>query len=81
MKRVLAVAAMAAMTVFMTAAIALAGDGYGTDPGDVADVAGGGGTAFTGGDITTGAIVAFALVAIGVLALVIVRRSSVKSVV
>jgi hypothetical protein len=80
MKRFLAVTATAVMTVLTTAATALAGD-YGTDPQGGADVAGaGGGTAFTGSDITTGAIVAVALVAIGVLALVIARRYSVKSV-
>jgi hypothetical protein len=76
MKRVLAVTATAVMTVLMTAATALAD--HHTNPGGDADVAGAGGTAFTGGDITTGAIVAFALVAIGVVALVIARRSAVK---
>ena len=40
----------------------------------------GGSTAFTGGDVTTGIFVAFALVAIGVTALLIARRSATKAV-
>jgi hypothetical protein len=79
MKRVLAAVAAAWMAVLMTAATALAGD-YGAEPGGGADVAGvGGSTAFTGTEIATGAIVAFALVVIGVVALVVARRGTVKS--
>lgn len=75
----LAVAAMAATTVLMTAAAALAQD-YGPNPGGDADVAGAGGTAFTGGDVWTGVIVALALVAVGAIALVVARRGSTKSI-
>jgi hypothetical protein len=79
MKRVLTAAASAVVLVLTTAATAFAQDsGYGA--GDVGSgVAGAGGsTAFTGGDVTTGIFVAFALVAIGVTALLIARRSAAK---
>jgi hypothetical protein len=84
MKRVLTAAASSVVLVLMTAATALAQDGdYGA--GDVGSgVAGAGGgsgsTAFTGGDVTTGIFVVFALVAIGVTALLIARRSAAKAV-
>jgi hypothetical protein len=83
MKRVLTAAASAVVLVLMTAATALAQEGdYGA--GDVGSgVAGAGGTgstAFTGGDVTTGIFVAFALVAVGVTALLIARRSAAKAV-
>ena len=79
MKRVL-VATASAVMVLMTAATAFAQDGYaGGDVGS--DVAGAGGsTAFTGGDVTTGIFVAIALVAIGVTALLIARRSAAKTI-
>jgi len=80
MKRVLAVTASAATTVLVSATSALAGGGYGPG-GDVGgDVRGTGGTAFTGGDIATGVIVAVALVAVGLVALFVARRSAAKSV-
>jgi hypothetical protein len=84
MKRVLTAATSAVALVLLTAATALAQDGYGAD--DVGSgVAGAGGsgsgsTAFTGGDVTTGIFVVFALVAIGVTALLIARRSAAKAV-
>lgn len=84
MRRVLTAATSAVALVLMTAATALAQDGYGAD--DVGSgVAGAGGsgsgsTAFTGGDVTTGIFVVFALVAIGVTALLIARRSAAKAV-
>ena len=79
MKRFLAAMVAAVMAVLLTAATALAGD-YGAEPGGGAEVAGAGGsTAFTGGEITTGAIVAFALVTVGVVALLVARRGTVKS--
>lgn len=81
MKRLLRATASAAILVLMTAATALAQtEGYGSD--DVgSDVAGtGGSTAFTGGDVTTGVFVAIALVAIGVTALLVARRSAAKTV-
>ena len=80
MKRKLAVAAMAVTTVLMTAATAFAQDGYGVNPGGGAGVEGAGGTAFTGGDVATGVIVAIALVAVGIIALVVARRGAAKSV-
>jgi opacity protein-like surface antigen len=80
MKRLLTAIASAAILVSMTAATALAQEGYGA--GDVgSDVAGtGGSTAFTGSDVTTGVFVAIALVAIGVTALLVARRSAAKTV-
>jgi hypothetical protein len=79
MKRVLAVTALAATTVLISAGSALAGD-YGPGVSGGGGVRGAGGTAFTGGDVATGVIVAVALVAVGLAALFVARRSAAKSV-
>lgn len=65
------VGAMAFMTMLAGTAFA----GYSEAPAPTDDVAGaGGGTAFTGGDASTAAIVAVALVAMGLVALFVARR-------
>lgn len=76
MKRMLTAAASAVVMVLMTAATASAQYVDGEVGSDVAGA--GGSTAFTGGDVTTGIFVALALVAIGVTALLIARRSTAK---
>lgn len=79
MKRVLAVTALAATTVLISATNAFAGD-YGPGVEGSGGVRGTGGTAFTGGDVATGVIVAVALVAVGLAALFVARRSAAKTV-
>jgi hypothetical protein len=66
------VGAMALMT--MLAGTAFAGYTDSPEPTTVVQGSGGGGTAFTGGDASTAAIVAVALVAVGVVALFVARR-------
>jgi LPXTG-motif cell wall-anchored protein len=64
------VGAMAFMTMLAGTAFA-----YSEAPAPTNEVAGaGGGTAFTGGDASTAAIVAVALVAVGLVALFVARR-------
>jgi hypothetical protein len=78
MKRAAAVLSTAALTVLITAGNALAE----TYPPTVADtggnvgtnVGGAGGTAFTGGDVSFGAIALVALLALGMTALLVARR-------
>jgi hypothetical protein len=78
MKRVLAVAALAVTTVFVTATTALAGD-Y-PPPGGTGGVEGAGGsTAFTGGDVATGVIIAAVLLALGTIALFVARRNTART--
>ena len=71
-----AAAVLAGAMVFMTmlAGTAFAGYTESPPPTDVVQGAGGGGTAFTGGDASTAAIVAVALVAVGLVALFVARR-------
>jgi len=73
MKKAAAVLAGAMVTMTMLAGTAFAG--YTDSPPPEAVVEGaGGGTAFTGGDASTAAIVAVALVAVGLVALFVARR-------
>jgi LPXTG-motif cell wall-anchored protein len=68
------IGAMAFMT--MLAGTAFAGYTDSPEPTTVVEGSGGGagGTAFTGGDASTAAIVAVALVAVGLVALFVARR-------
>ena len=70
-----AAAVMIGAMVFMTMFVGTAFAGYTTPPQPTDVVQGsGGGTAFTGGDASTAAIVAVALVAVGLVALFVARR-------
>ena len=79
MKKAAAVFAGAMAFVSMLAGTAFAGYSEAPDPTTVVEGAGGGtgaggSTAFTGGDASTAAIVAVALVAVGLVALFVARR-------
>jgi LPXTG-motif cell wall-anchored protein len=75
MKKAAAVLAGAMVTMTMLAGTAFAGYTDSPPPEAVVEGAGaGGGTAFTGGDASTAAIVAVALVAVGLVALFVARR-------
>jgi LPXTG-motif cell wall-anchored protein len=77
MKKAAAVFAGAMAFMSMLAGTAFAGYSEAPDPTTVVEGAGGGtsgGTAFTGGDASTAAIVAVALVAVGLVALFVARR-------
>jgi LPXTG-motif cell wall-anchored protein len=72
-----AAAVLTGAMVFMTMLAGTAFAGYTSSPPDDTVVQGsGGGTAFTGGDASTAAIVAVALVAVGLVALFVARRRS-----
>lgn len=81
MKRVTSVLASAFVMVLVTAGSALAQSGYepsDTPPSVAAGGGSNGGTAFTGGDITFGALAAIALLAIGVTALIVARKRAAR---
>jgi len=81
MKRVTSVLASAFVMVLVTAASALAQSGYEPTDSSPSVAAGGGsngGTAFTGGDITFGALAAIALLAVGVTALIVARKRAAR---
>ena len=72
-----AAAVLTGAMVFMTMLAGTAFADYTNSPPDDTVVQGsGGGTAFTGGDASTAAIVAVALVAVGLVALFVARRRS-----
>lgn len=78
MKKAAAVLVSAIAFMTMLAGTAFAGE---TEPPEATTVVegSGGGTAFTGGDASTAAIVAVALVAVGLVALFVARRRTVTS--
>jgi hypothetical protein len=80
MKRVTSILTCAFVMVLVTAGTALAGgDPNYPVPGDVSGSGGtSGGTAFTGGDVTFGALAAVALLAIGVTTVLVARRRAAK---
>ena len=70
-----AAAVLVGAIAFMTMLAGTAFAGYTDSPEPTTVVEGsGGGTAFTGGDASTAAIVAVALVAVGLVALFVARR-------
>jgi LPXTG-motif cell wall-anchored protein len=70
-----AAAVLVGAIAFMTMLVGTAFAGYTNPPEPTTVVEGsGGGTAFTGGDASTAAIVAVALVAVGLVALFVARR-------
>jgi hypothetical protein len=73
MKKAAAVMVGAIAFMTMLAGTAFAGETETPEPTTVVEGAGGG-TAFTGGDASTAAIVAVALVAVGLVALFVARR-------
>jgi LPXTG-motif cell wall-anchored protein len=73
MKKAAAVLAGAMVTMTMLAGTAFA-DYTDSPPPETVVEGAGGGTAFTGGDASTAAIVAVALVAVGLVALFVARR-------
>jgi LPXTG-motif cell wall-anchored protein len=73
MRKAAAVLAGSMVFMAMLAGTAFAGYTSSPPPNDVVQGAGGG-TAFTGGDASTAAIVAVALVAVGLVALFVARR-------
>jgi LPXTG-motif cell wall-anchored protein len=75
MKRMAAVISGAMTLVALTATSALA---YSETPGSNTVVKGsGGGTAFTGSDVTTGIVIAGALLVVGLTAMFLARRRAV----
>jgi hypothetical protein len=75
MKRALGVIASAFVAVLAMAGTALAGEGYPPTPDPTTIVkSSGGGTAFTGGGISTAVIALGILAVLGVAALVVARR-------
>ena len=85
MKRAAAVLSSALLTVLFTAGSALAQTDYppSTSVGDTGGNTGGaggtaGGTAFTGGDLSFGAIAFAALLVVGVTALFVARRRAAR---
>jgi hypothetical protein len=80
MKRVTSVLASAFVMVLVTAGSALAQTTtYPPTPPTVEGSGGSaGGTAFTGGDVTFGALAAIALLAVGVTALIVARKRAAR---
>jgi hypothetical protein len=79
MKRVTSIITCAFVMVLVTAGAALAGDPNYPPPSDVAGSGGtSGGTAFTGGDVTFGALAAVALLAIGVTTVLVARKRAAR---
>ena len=82
MKRAAAVLSSALLSVLFTAGSALAQTDYppSTSVGDTGGNTGGtaGGTAFTGGDLSFGAIAFAALLVVGVTALFVARRRAAR---
>lgn len=79
MKRVTSVLASVFVMVLVTAGSALAQTTTYPPPPDVAGSGGtSGGTAFTGGDVTFGALAAMALLAVGVTALIVARKRAAR---
>lgn len=81
MKRVTSIFASAFVMVLVTAGSALAqitDPDYPPSPSVAADGGTGGGTAFTGGDVTFGALAAMALLAVGVTALIVARKRAAR---
>jgi hypothetical protein len=75
MKRALGVLASASVAVLVMAGTALAGESYPPTPEPTTIVkSSGGGTAFTGGNISTAVIVVGVLAVLGVVALFAARR-------
>jgi len=70
--------ASAFVMVLVTAGSALADSHYPPEPSVAADGGTGGGTAFTGGDVTFGALAAMALLAVGVTALIVARKRAAR---
>jgi LPXTG-motif cell wall-anchored protein len=78
MKKAAAVLVSAIAFMTMLAGTAFAGETEPPEPTTVVEGSGGG-TAFTGGDASTAAIVAVALVAVGLVALFVARRRTATS--
>ncbi|HEX6845118.1 MAG TPA: hypothetical protein VF235_08390 [Actinomycetota bacterium] len=79
MKRMISLLAVSATMVLMSASMALADSHYPPEqPPSVAGESGGGGTAFTGGDVSFGMIAVVVLLAVGLGALFVARRRAAR---
>jgi hypothetical protein len=79
MKRVTSVLASAFVMVLVTAGSAFAQTTtYPPEPSVAGSGGSSGGTAFTGGDVTFGALAAMALLAVGVTALIVARKRAAR---
>lgn len=81
MKRMFGVLVTALATMVVTAGTALAQTTYPPTPTETTSVAGGGGsnTAFTGSDASLVAVIAVALLVVGLAALFVARRRSARA--
>jgi hypothetical protein len=79
MKRIISLLAVATVMVLTSATMAFATETYPpSQPPSVAGESGGGGTAFTGGDISFGLVATIVLLAVGLSALFVARRRAAR---